>query len=51
MLKIVMTEVQLLSRRLKMHDTHFARNPDFSLICLQGTVAVDTGKMPYFLMT
>lgn len=46
-----MTEVQLLSRRLKIHDMHFAKHPNFSLICLQGAVAVDTGKMPYFMMT
>lgn len=50
MLKIIVTEVQLLSRRLKLYDTLFAKNYDFSLICLQGTVAMNTGKMPYFIM-
>lgn len=46
-----MTEIQLLSRRLKIHDTPSAKTPDFSLTYLQGTVAVDSGKMPYFMMT
>lgn len=51
MLKIIMTEVQLLSRRLKIYDTLFAKSCDFSLICLQGPVPMDRGKMPHFMMT
>lgn len=49
--KMIMKEIQLLFRRLKIHDTPSARTPDFSLTYLQETVAVDSGKMPFFLIT
>lgn len=41
-----MTEIQLLSRRWKIHDTPSAKTPDFSLTYLQGTV--DSGKNALF---